>query len=169
MSQIVKGKNPRSFELNALNSEINTRTSPIVPKGCFIDLFSNSTLNTMKVVCLLNKTNISSSSNTTQKPPGQRKIKPHYFRFHSFQNYNNLAQAALKPAFVLFLRSGFTKQISNTNKIDRGPIEATQGRPPCVICMPCQRLITEASLPLKQNWRGCQQLVQISTGLLYFF
>lgn len=168
MSQIVRGKNPRSFELNALNSEINTRTSPIVLGGCFIDLFSNTALNTMKVVCLSNKTNISSSSNTTYKPPGQRKIKPHYFRFHSFQNYN-LAWAALKPAFVLFLRSGFPKQISNTNKIDRGPIEATQGRSPRVICMPCQRLIVEASLPLKQNWQGCQQLVQISTGLFYFF
>lgn len=66
MSEIVRGGgNPSSFELNALNSEINNRTSPIVPGVCFIDLFSNSTLNTMKVVCLLNKTNISSSLNTT--------------------------------------------------------------------------------------------------------
>lgn len=53
MSQIVGaggGEAQLFFKLNALNGEINNRTSPIVPWGCCIDLFSNSTLSTMKVV-----------------------------------------------------------------------------------------------------------------------
>lgn len=65
-----------------------------------------------------------SSPNTTEKPPGQTKIKPHYFRFHSFQNYNNLAWAALKPAFVFSLSRGFTEQLNNANKIARSRVHA---------------------------------------------